>query len=153
MTTADRGEPTVTRDAECDTRSPAPSCVASRYGPQPRATPNRLCPMCGIDVSTSARARYCSAACKQRAHRLRAVAAKDDDRNEVMAAELKALRALVANTVYECSSCEARYLAAWRCPDCNLMCRRLGLGGSCPHCDELVVISDLVPDSPSGRTS
>ncbi len=46
-------------------------------------------------------------------------------------------------TVYECPECEARYLNERRCPDCNLFCRRLDRGGSCPHCDEPVAISDL----------
>lgn len=32
-------------------------------------------------------------------------------------------------------------------PDCNLFTRRLGPGGACPHCDEPVVLDDLV-DSP-----
>lgn len=46
-------------------------------------------------------------------------------------------------TIYECPDCEQRYLNERRCPDCNLFCRRIDLGGSCPHCDEPVAISDL----------
>lgn len=45
--------------------------------------------------------------------------------------------------IYECSACETRYLGERRCPDCNLFNRRVGPGGSCPHCDDLVAISDL----------
>ena len=30
-----------------------------------------------------------------------------------------------------------------RCPDCNLFTRRIGPGGSCPHCDEPVAQADL----------
>lgn len=52
---------------------------------------------------------------------------------------------LLSLTVYECPSCEERYLGSRRCPECNLMCRRVGLGGECPHCAELVLVSDLVP--------
>jgi hypothetical protein len=45
--------------------------------------------------------------------------------------------------VYECPECEARYLDERRCPDGNLFCRRIDLGGSCPHCDEPAAIPEL----------
>jgi hypothetical protein len=55
------------------------------------------------------------------------------------------------DTVYECPECEARYLGAQRCEDCNRWCRRLGPGGPCPHCDELVVLADFLrPDQLAG---
>jgi len=41
-------------------------------------------------------------------------------------------------TIYQCPDCEQRYLDQRRCPDCNLVCRRLDSGGLCPHCDEPV---------------
>ena len=44
--------------------------------------------------------------------------------------------------VYECPECGQRQLER-RCPDCNLFTRRLGHGGLCPHCDELVTLTDL----------
>ena len=53
---------------------------------------------------------------------------------------------LLSHSVYECPRCEERYLGGRRCPNCNLMCRRLGLGGECPHCAELVLVADLVPE-------
>jgi hypothetical protein len=31
-----------------------------------------------------------------------------------------------------------------RCPVCGLFCRALGLGGACPHCDELVLLTELL---------
>ncbi len=46
-------------------------------------------------------------------------------------------------TVYECPDCETRYLDERRCPDCNLFCRRIDHGGTCPHCEEPVTIKDL----------
>ena len=38
---------------------------------------------------------------------------------------------------------EARYLDERRCPDCNMFCRRIGAGGTCPHCDEPVALDEL----------
>jgi ABC-2 type transport system ATP-binding protein len=48
----------------------------------------------------------------------------------------------VAQTVYECPLCATRLLGERRCADCNRFCRALGIGGPCPHCDDLVVIAD-----------
>jgi len=45
--------------------------------------------------------------------------------------------------IYECTTCETRYVGERRCPDCNLFNRRVGHGGPCPHCDELLAIDDL----------
>lgn len=58
--------------------------------------------------------------------------------------ELRRQRRLVAQTVYQCTSCEERYLEQRRRPSCNLMCRKIGLGGCCAACDELLTISDLI---------
>jgi hypothetical protein len=57
---------------------------------------------------------------------------------------LRRQRRLVAQTVYQCTSCVERYLDWRRCPSCNLMCRKLGLGGCCAACDEPLTISDLI---------
>ena len=46
----------------------------------------------------------------------------------------------------ECPSCETRLLGEQRCPDCHLWARRIGPGGVCPHCDELVAFAELVPE-------
>ena len=42
---------------------------------------------------------------------------------------------------------QARYLGTQRCQDCNTWCRRLGAGGTCPHCDDIVAVKDLVADN------
>ena len=60
---------------------------------------------------------------------------------------LRRRAALLSHSVYECARCEEHYLGVRRCPDCNLMCRRIGLGGECPHCSELVLVADLVPEA------
>ena len=46
--------------------------------------------------------------------------------------------------VYGCSQCKRRMLDDHRCPDCNRFGHWLGLGGLCPHCDQPVVLTDLV---------
>jgi len=61
-----------------------------------------------------------------------------------LATRLKRQRTLVAQTVYECPLCATRLLGERRCADCNRFCRALGLGGPCPHCDDLVVIADFL---------
>jgi hypothetical protein len=47
-------------------------------------------------------------------------------------------------TVYECDTCGGRVLGTQRCEECRTFMRAVGIGGSCPHCDEPVAISDLV---------
>jgi hypothetical protein len=51
------------------------------------------------------------------------------------------------DTVYECPQCQTRYIGTQRCEDCNTWCRRLGPGAPCPHCDDLVAVTDLVADN------
>jgi transcription initiation factor IIE alpha subunit len=48
-----------------------------------------------------------------------------------------------SSVIYECPECETRYVNERRCPDCQLFTRRIGPGGSCPHCDEPVAQADL----------
>lgn len=115
----------------------------SRYGngPLPPAAPD--CPLCG-QLCPSQRARYCSEACKQRAYRLRhasGVATADTAR---LGKDLRRLRQLTAQTIYECPVCEERFLGERRCSTCNRFCRSLGLGGACPDCDRLIVVDELL---------
>jgi ssDNA-binding Zn-finger/Zn-ribbon topoisomerase 1 len=103
----------------------------------------RRCLACGILFEGRGRALYHSRACQQQAYRLR----RRQGREPLLAAlatELRARRALVEQTVYECARCEERYLGDRRCPTCNLMCRKLGLGGRCPHCDEPMLVIELL---------
>jgi hypothetical protein len=91
----------------------------------------------------SARARYCSAACRQRSFRLRHVQlAAVDDRQ--LRAELRRRGAVVAHTVYECSVCGDRQVGERRCVQDNVFCRALGLGGRCGECDEPILLADLL---------
>jgi transcription elongation factor Elf1 len=88
------------------------------------------CGVCGVRFQPEGRQRHCSTTCRQRAWRQRRAAPVEP---------------LVArcDTVYECPSCDARYLGVQRCDECNVFARRLGPGGLCPCCDEPIAISDL----------
>jgi len=114
----------------------------SRYGSEPPLPPGRPCPACTAPVP-SGRARYCSDACKQRAYRLRQRATEVPHLPD-LAAALRRLGDLAAQTVYHCSTCDERSLGERRCPDCQRFCRALGLGGACPDCDRPVLITELL---------
>jgi predicted RNA-binding Zn-ribbon protein involved in translation (DUF1610 family) len=111
---------------------------ASRYGSAPHAAA-RPCPLCATPIR-SLRARYCSAACKQRAYRTRRTA--PDVPTPTTGSVLAPDR--VARTIYACPDCGERYLGERRCPDCNRFCRRLGLGGHCPDCEQPILIAELL---------
>lgn len=44
--------------------------------------------------------------------------------------------------VFECPSCEER-ITERRCAECNVFARRLGPGGGCPACGEIVLAVEL----------
>jgi hypothetical protein len=82
---------------------------------------------------------YCSAARSQRGFRLR--------RRPADELPLGFARRLPKTAiVYQCSECDARFLGQQRCEECGVFGRRLGPGGPCPHCDEVVAISDLLAE-------
>jgi hypothetical protein len=122
----------------------SPVRYGSRYGSSDPADArsHRSCPVCQAAI-TAARARYCSDACRQRAYRLRQPDRAPLDL-DVLTTDLRRRGELVARTVYECPACEARLLGTRRCPGCHVFCRRLGLGGSCPHCDDPVMLTELL---------
>jgi hypothetical protein len=91
------------------------------------------CAACGTAFDRRGRGRFCSPACRQASWRWRHKAAQ--------AAPPKTHPTLTV--IYECTSCETRYVGLRRCPECNLFNRRVDLGGHCPNCDEPVAISDL----------
>lgn len=95
----------------------------SRYG---------SCPVCGRDLRP--RQTYCTVVCRVAAFRRR----RQQPRPPVRVPKYA--------TVYECPSCDRRYLGKQRCEDCNVFARRVGPGGSCPHCDEPVAVNDLLEE-------
>jgi hypothetical protein len=92
------------------------------------------CPVCGQPFRPAGRQRVCSAACRQAAWRRRRMAPEPS----------APLRAPRVATIYECPSCDTRYLGEQRCAECGTFCRKLGPGGPCPHCDEPVLLADLL---------
>jgi hypothetical protein len=125
-----------------DSPRPTPVRYGTRYGSPSLGSPPAGCPVCAAPLP-SRRARYCSAACKQRAYRLQHAAAPTEA-PAARRAELQRLGRRVADTLYECPSGGARFLGEQRCPDCHRICRALGLGGACPHCDELLLSTELL---------
>jgi hypothetical protein len=97
-------------------------------------TETMACRVCGALFVRSGRRRHCSPACRQAAWRRRSQAPA-----EPLVAK--------ADTIYQCPSCEARFLGEQRCEECNTWARRLGPGDPCPCCDEPISIMDLLePD-------
>ena len=39
---------------------------------------------------------------------------------------------------------QERFLGERRCPDCHLFARAVGLGGSCPDCETVILLADLL---------
>jgi hypothetical protein len=105
----------------------------------PPSDQQRLCAACGRHFPAQGRKAYCSDACRQRGFRLR----------QRPADELQlgfASRLPKTAIVYQCPVCETRLLGQQRCDECGVFGKRLGPGGPCPHCDEVVAISDLLAE-------
>ena len=82
---------------------------------------------------------YCTPACRQRAYRQRSIT------NDIQAATpAPPVRRRRDVTVYQCLDCDEVFLGQQWCPDCQRPCRRLGMGGPCPHCSEPVTVDQLV---------
>ena len=105
--------------------------------------PLGVCPMCTNFFPIDGRGLYCTPRCCQRAYRLRRrqIEPTDADRPST---RLRREQRLIDQTVYECSSCQERFLGERRCDGCNLWCRKLGLGGRCSGCDDVLTLSELL---------
>jgi hypothetical protein len=111
-----------------------------RNGRQP---PRGVCPVCADTFSIDGRGIYCTPKCRQRAFRLRHRHVNRPTLTD-LAATLRQKHRLIAQTVYECPSCQDRFLGERRCNDCNRWCRKVGLGGQCFSCDDVLTVSDLI---------
>jgi hypothetical protein len=114
-------------------------CDDTRYVSEPLAT----CPVCGTKFQPVGRGRFCKPRCRQTAYRLRHRQVDTATLTDVTD-QLRREHRLIAQTVYECSSCQQRLLGERRCSSCNLWCRKVGIGGECSGCDEIVTISELL---------
>jgi len=101
------------------------------------------CPMCCRTLPREGRHIYCGPACRQRAFRLRRRQLHRSTLTDI-GNRLRRQQRLIAQTVYECPSCQQRLLGSRRCPECNLMCRKLGLGGECGNCAEILTVAELL---------
>lgn len=101
-----------------------------------------VCPVCTNSFPIDGRGIYCTPRCRQRAYRLRHRQANRMTLID-LATRLRREQRLIDQTVYECSSCQERFLGDRRCAGCNLWCRKLGLGGRCSGCDDILTVIDL----------
>ena len=95
------------------------------------------CPVCEQAFSPRGRQRFCSDACRAAAYRRR----RGQHPASLVVAKERPRRPI---TVYECDACGARALGEQRCVDCGTFMRKVGIGGSCPCCDEPVAVTELV---------
>jgi predicted RNA-binding Zn-ribbon protein involved in translation (DUF1610 family) len=129
MTAPNAHPPTPSRDDPGTTRRP----------PRDDSGTNR-CPVCQARFTPMGRQAYCSTACRKTAFRRR-------HHQPAAAVTVPAAQPRRQITVYECPDCGERLLGEQRCEGCNTFARRVGIGGSCPHCDEPVAIKDLINET------
>lgn len=104
------------------------------------APDERRCPVCWTPFTPTAhnpQQRYCQPACRKTAWR-RTHPPPPADPPVVPATGRRR-----DVTIYACPGCKTRYLAQQWCSQCNQPCRRIGLGGTCPNCQEPVAVTDL----------
>jgi len=102
------------------------------------------CPVCATTFTPVRRQRYCTPACRQAAWR-----ARHPDPTPLPQPALAPRTSKRETTVYQCTTCDTRYLGQQWCGDCNRPCTRLGPGGLCPHCDEPTTIGELLGEDPT----
>jgi hypothetical protein len=102
------------------------------------------CPVCATAFTPTRRQRYCTPACRQAAWR-----ARHYEPTPRPATTIPPRTHRRDITVYQCPTCEGRYLGQQWCHDCHHPCTRVDLGGHCPHCDEPITISDILDQLPT----
>jgi len=95
------------------------------------------CPVCQRLFTPAGRQRYCGEACRARAYRRR----RDAGPAAVVVPETRPRKPV---TVYACDDCGTRAVGEQRCGDCGIFMRRVGIGGTCPNCDEPVSVNELL---------
>jgi hypothetical protein len=98
-----------------------------------------ICPIDQRRFTPVGRQKFCSDACRAAAYRRR-----HKPTTSLVVPKAQPRRPI---TIYECDTCGARALGDQRCEECRTFMRKVGIGGTCPHCDEPVALADLVgPD-------
>lgn len=95
------------------------------------------CPVCQHTFVPNGRQKFCSDACRAAAYRRR----RDAGHPPVVVPAARPRRPI---TIYECDGCGARALGQQRCDQCSTFMRRIGIGGTCPSCDEPIAITQLL---------
>jgi hypothetical protein len=140
--------PSSRNDNRNDDQTATPSTAHPRTAPPTRNdirddnTPVVACPICATAFTPIRRQRYCTPACRQAAWRAR-------HHNPRPAITIPPATKRHTITIYQCPACDTRQLGQQWCHDCNQPCRRVDLGGLCPHCDEPVTISDILDQHPT----
>lgn len=119
--------------------SQTPFRDGSVTAPMSHEAVRRACPICGT-LPESRRATYCS-------HRCQMIAFRRRHGHQQLAREFSAhslTKPSREHVVYECGRCETRFLGDQRCSDCHRFCRRLGPGGYCPGCSDIVTVDELL---------
>lgn len=96
------------------------------------------CPVCATPFHPIGKRRYCRDACKVAAHRRRRQQPASTPE------PLPPGQPRRARTIYECPNCNSRALGEQRCHDCNTFMRNIGIGGTCPCCDEALTVEELL---------
>lgn len=120
-----------------DTVTTCPPPDPATITPSCHDTVTMNCPVCHHTFTPAGRQIYCRDACRAAAYRRR----RDNGRAPVVVPKAQPRRPI---TVYECDTCGTRTVGQQHCPDCRTFTRRIGIGGTCPHCDEPVAITELL---------
>jgi len=97
------------------------------------------CSVCQGPLPPGRARSWCSPRCRQAAYR-----ARHRPPAPTLTLPPAAGGSRTASGVYQCPGCGERLAGERRCQNCNLFTRRLGEGGYCPACSEIITISELL---------
>lgn len=103
------------------------------------------CPICQHHFTPVGRQKFCSDACRAAAYRRR----RNAGHRPVVVPADRPRRPI---TVYECGQCGTRTLGQQRCDECSTFMQRVGIGGTCPSCDEAIAITELLDQEVTNPT-
>ncbi len=119
------------------------ACYRSFHGIHQPEIPSRhdgvtmTCPVCQCSFNPVGRQRYCGDPCRSAAYRRR----RDAGQTPVVVPKGQPRKPI---TVYSCDGCGARAVGDQRCEECQIFMRRIGIGGTCPSCEEPISVNELL---------